>query len=305
MKYIVLCSLLLSGAILLQNCTDTPPKTVAAEASAQVQPVVQLDPGFNSYWFNGTAELTSYEVEQDRYGELRKAEQVCIFVTEDFSKEMHVKLDAPQDAGADRIPVLKLNWIRRFNTGVYDYSVMQSVFKPLDGTQALKTTTTIQDWCGHVFQQYNRTESGYKICSRSYFESEGDQEMILNNCWLEDELWVMLRLNPDAIPTGRINLVPSAIYHRFRHVEENAEKAEIQMTKGASESSLTVRYSNIPRTLTIRFESAFPHRILGWEELHNNAIMSKGVKKATWTGAYWAKNGNNFAFLRDSLMLKN
>lgn len=305
MKKIVLCSLLTAGAILLQNCADTPPKTVPADVSMPVPKAVQLDPDFNAYWFNGAAELTSYDVVQDRYGELRKAEQINIFVTEDFSKELHVKLDAPQDAGTDRIPVLKLNWIRRFNTGIYDYSLMQSVFKPLDGTPALKTTTTIQDWCGHVFQQYNRTESGYKVCSRSYFESEGDLEMILNNCWLEDELWVMLRLNPAAIPTGQINLVPSAIYHRFRHVEESAEKAEILMSKGAMESTLTVRYNNIPRTLTIRFESAFPHSILGWEELHNNTLMSKGAKKATWTGAYWAKNSNDFAFLRDSLMLKN
>ena len=167
MKNIVLTFLLSAGVLLLQNCTDSPLKTVAADASAPVQPVVQLNPEFNSYWFNGNAELTSYEVEQDRYGELRKAEQVNIFVTEDFSKEMHVKLDAPQNAGADRIPVLKLNWIRRFNTGIYDYSLMQSVFKPLDGSSALKTTTTIQDWCGHVFQQYNRKENGYKLSSRS------------------------------------------------------------------------------------------------------------------------------------------
>jgi hypothetical protein len=305
MKKIVFCSLLSAGAIFMQNCSDNQPKTAVADAKLPVKPVMQLDSGFNAYWFGGVAELSTYEVEQDRYGELRKAEQVNIFVTEDFSREKHVKLDAPQNAGADRTPVLKLNWIRRFNTGIYDYSLMQSVFKPLDGSPVLKTSTTIQDWCGHAFQQYNRVENGYKINTRSYFESEGDQEVVLDNCLLEDELWVLLRLNPSSIPTGQVNLIPSAIYHRFRHVKESVQKAEIQLVKSGAESSLNVRYNDIPRTLTIRFESIFPYSILGWEERFNNTVMSKGTQKATWKGAYWAKNGNDDTFLRDSLLLKH
>ncbi len=39
---------------------------------------------FNSYWYKGTAEITSYQLSQVRYGEVHKGTAVHIFVTENF-----------------------------------------------------------------------------------------------------------------------------------------------------------------------------------------------------------------------------
>ena len=96
------------------------------------------DPNFNSYWYQGKAELTSYNLEQARYGEMREGQAVLIFVTEDFSKSKQVKLDNPGAAGDDAEKVLKLNMTKKFDTGLYPYSMMSSVFTPVNGDASLK-----------------------------------------------------------------------------------------------------------------------------------------------------------------------
>ncbi len=284
----------------------------AEKQTTETAPAVQVSklfkalptaPGFNEYWYQGKAELSTYTVTQDRYGEIRNAEQVNVFVTEDFSKQKHVKLDDPAKAGTDRIPVLKLNSIRRFHTGIYDYSIMQSVFTPVDATPTLKTTCTVQDWCGQVFAQTNLEAGGYQLRSFSYFESEGDQDMRLALSVLEDDLLLRIRLNPEGIPTGAVNVMPSVLYSRIRHRPYQVQSADLQIEKGEKESVLHLKYSGIQRSLDIRFETASPHRILGWEETDGGKLTSKGVLKTSRMETYWSENSNKFSNLRDSLQL--
>jgi hypothetical protein len=257
-----------------------------------------------NYWYQGKAEISTYKVVQDRYGEPRDAVQINVFVTEDFSKAKQVKLDDAAAAGADRVPVLKLNSIRRFETGIYDYSIMQSTFSPMDGSATLKSTCTVQDWCGQVFSQTNLVENGYRARGFSYFESEGDSEVKLPKVLLEDELWIKIRLNPATIPLGIQQVIPSAVYSRIRHKAYTAVPAEISIEKGEKESQLDLRYEGTPRSLSIRFENAYPHKILGWEELDNARNSSKGTLDKCRMQAYWSENKNEFSGLRDSLGLQ-
>lgn len=296
------CMLLFST----QNCTDTASKKTQSLAEAITPtsfPAISLDPAFNAYWYQGVAELCTYKVEQERYGEMREADQINIFVTEDFSKSKQVKLDDAAAAGADKEPILKLNSLRRFETGIYDYSLMLSVFTPTSGAPTLKTTATIQDWCGHGFMQTNLVPAGYKSKIFSYFESEGDQETLAPYAMLEDELWTKLRLSPFSIPTGTVKMLPSAWHARLRHKPAVVQDAGIQIDKGVGESLLSLKYQKIPRTLAIRFETAFPHKILGWEETNDGKLSSKGTLVSTRKSAYWSEHNNEHAPLRDSLKL--
>ncbi|MDX1910078.1 MAG: hypothetical protein SFV22_01265 [Saprospiraceae bacterium] len=293
---------LFAGALLSgQNCAEKPSPSISTE---NVTPAIQLPAGFNTYWYAGQAEICTYDVEQERYGEMRQAEQVNVFVTEDFSRSKQVKLDYPSSAATDRLPVLKLNAIRRFHTGIYDYSLMQSVFTPVSGEPTLKATTSVQDWCGHVFMQTNLGNETYRLQGYSYFEQEGDQDLTLPRVMLEDELWTRLRLNPDALPSGKIKLQPSALYVRLRHQSPSVQMADIQLEKGNLESTLRVVYTDIARSLTIRFETNFPHKILGWEENIQGKMVSSGTLKSTRKSAYWAEHDNAHAPLRDSLKLR-
>ena len=290
-----------------QNCADKSPAKENASGENMAGPAsfvpVTLPQAFNTYWFAGQAELCSYDVVQERYGETRKAEQINVFVTEDFSRAKQVKLDDPAAAGTDREPVLKWNSIRRFHTGIYDYSVMQSVFTPLSGAATLKTSTTVQDWCGQVFSQCNLENGVYRRRSFSYFEKEGDQDLNYPVALLEDELWTRIRLDPESLPLGELDIIPSDVYIRLRHKESGPQKAVLSLEKGLKGNMLKLAYSNIPRTLNIRFEAAFPYVILGWEESYEGKLASKGELKAIRKSAYWTEHDNMHAPLRDSLQI--
>ena len=71
---------------------------------------------FKKYWYNGTAEITSYKLEQARYGEIREGSAVMIYVTEPFLPEQQVKAD---NSHKTNIPVLKLNSTKNYITGIY------------------------------------------------------------------------------------------------------------------------------------------------------------------------------------------
>ena len=257
---------------------------------------LHADP-FGDYWYQGKAEITSYDLEQARYGEVHPGHAVLIFVTEDFSKTKQVKLDRPSRAGDDRVGVLKLNFTKNFHTGIYPYSMMSSIFSPIeDAVSPLKITTTSQEWCGHTFAQLNRTAEGYQIQGNSYFESEGDESLTVANPLTEDGLWNTLRLAPELLPTGDIELIPGTMYLRLRHVPWGPRKASASLTPVEGSFGLmayTLEYPDLGRTLTLHFEKSFPHRIQGWEEAYrsgDSTLTTRATLKKRILNDYWTRN---------------
>ena len=97
-KKLIYTLIFASISIFSVACTETGAVTSKASTpnkSAFSFPIANAA----NYWYQGKAELSTYDVEQERYGEMRKAEQVNIFVTEDFSKSKQVKLDDAAAAG--------------------------------------------------------------------------------------------------------------------------------------------------------------------------------------------------------------
>ena len=60
--------------------------------------------------------------------QLRDGTAVAIFVTEDFSRRAAGQGRSRQARQADVVPVMKLNLVRDFQTGIYDYNTMTSTF---------------------------------------------------------------------------------------------------------------------------------------------------------------------------------
>ena len=103
-----------------------------------VTPKKPLRKEFKKYWYSGNAEITSYSIEQARYGQLREGTSVLIYVTEPFLPEIQVKADR---SASSNIPVLKLNRTKNYLTGIYPYSIMNSTFSPVyDNQHAIKST---------------------------------------------------------------------------------------------------------------------------------------------------------------------
>ncbi len=260
-----------------------------------------LSDEFKEYWFDGNAEIISFDLQQARYGEIHQGHAVMIFVSEPFSEEKQVKLDNP---GENAINVLKLNFIRKFTTGIYPYSTMLSTFSPLTRygeSNILKMTFSSQEWCGQVFTQLNNRSNGFTVESYSYFEKEGDQGFSIPVTLTEDELWSRIRLNPGELPTGEINILPGLMASRLRHFPLNVDKATATFSSDESITLYHVVFKN-GRELKIYYESEFPYEIIGWEE-SEDGLSTIARKRKTLKIPYWQLNKNKDQIWRDSLDL--
>lgn len=268
------------------------------------QPQTKLSQTFKDYWYAGEAEITSYKLEQARYGEMRSGNAVLVFVTEDFLPEAQVKADNYNDGN---IPILKLNATKKFNTGIYPYSIMQSTFYPVANNQhAIKVSASVQEWCGHVYTQLNN-RSQFEITSHSYFQGEADQSFKIEKSWTENELWTKLRIDPKTLPVGDIRVVPSLEFTRLKHKDIKAYNAFANIENG----TYTLNYPELNRTLKISFNTEFPYDILGWEETiqsgfgnASKTLTTKATKLETIKSVYWNKNSNNDESLRATLKLQ-
>lgn len=269
---------------------------------------------FKDYWYSGKAEITSYKLEQGRYGELHHGYAVLVFVTEDFSKHKQVKLDNPENAKEDAVKVLKLNNIKKFDTGIYRYSIMNSVFTPVDIEEypdTLKISSSSQEWCGNTYTQLNLVDDAYSVKSFSYFESEGDREYSLEDEFLEDEIWTRIRLSPESLPVGEIKIIPGAVASRLTHRILKVETAEASLEENPADTAIMVYKLNYPasdRSLEITFEKTFPYEIVSWEESYTSGfgtdakrLTTKAVRNKILITDYWNKNKPADVLYREEL----
>ncbi|SHN31454.1 hypothetical protein SAMN04488057_11931 [Cyclobacterium lianum] len=264
---------------------------------------------WGEYWFQGQAEISSYDLTQYRYGEPREGEAVLIFVTEDFSRSKQVKLDNPDAVGRDKLSVIKMNQTRDFITGIYPYHMMLSAFTPTrEASQGVKFTASSQEWCGQSFTQVNlNSGDSYSGELFSYFEEEGDKSFSVSGL-AEDDLWNLIRINPNQIPTGSVQMWPSLVNQRFTHEEFEAEEAFVRLTNSSNNRrQLEVTYGSGNRELRIDFEKEFPYPILGWEEIrtleNGEKEVTRARRKAVKVIDYWTRNALEDEFLRDELKL--
>lgn len=253
----------------------TPALALMAVAVFAVPSVAVADSPFWQHWSDGKAELNGYDLVQPRYGKLRKGKAVLVFVTEPFSRSRGVKVDRFDNSNPDHFTALKLNHVRDFPTGLYDYNLMTSVFvDPARDFAPVKVTFTGQEWCGHVFEEARFGEASTSVAVNSYFEGETDTRT-LPVSQAEDALFIQLRglmAAKLAVQPASMTALPSAMMRRLRHAV--AGPAKVDVTWSAERSitvpagSFTIRGATWTRpsgnNCTLHVEVAYPHRIIGW-----------------------------------------
>lgn len=273
---------------------------------------------FKDYWYAGEAELSHYDLQQIRYGEVRNGEAILVFVTEPFLTDKQVKLESEAE-GRDTQTVLKLNFLKEFVTGIYEYNVMTSTFTPVnanDHPRSLKVASSSQEWCGTTWSQLNLRDGQYQVTGHSYFENEGDYETMLDAVWLEDEIWTQLRLSPTLLPEGEIEIIPASFGVRRNHSGWSVEKAitkKQNWTGGAmpgdSLMAYSIDYVDRDRKLTIIYESTAPYRIAGWiqsqETRSGETLEARSVRTHIITEPYWKMNANSDTNMRQKLGLES
>lgn len=264
---------------------------------------------FHKYWHAGKAEISAYQLRQSRYGEIRDGKAVLIFVTEDLSKKLQVKLDDPSKR--NKINVLKLNYTKKFITGIYPYSLMLSVFTPTNRDKepaSLKVAMSSQEWCGQVYTQMNLRGNRYAIKSHSYFEEGADAQFSVRQELLEDEIWNRIRLDHRSLPVGEIKIIPGLFYTRLHHVDLKIRDGLAEKTESDSSFTYQITYPDDDRSVSIHYEKDFPHKILAWKETwteNGKTQETTATLDETLYTDYWTQNKNEFQYLRDSLNLPN
>ena len=257
-----------------------------------------------STWFQGKAEVGRFELQQERYGQLRAGEAVMVFVTEDFHTDRQVKYET--GSRQDVQPVLKLNTTRHFLTGIYPYTMMTSVFTPVNGDPAIKVTSSIQEWCGQRFLQLNRKKQGYQQKMFSYFDRTGDQVTELEGNLLEDAIWCQIRIGPEALPIGKVKVIPGSEYCQLTFIPQDAQPARTQLSAKthserwqASVRTYRLDYDELDRWLEITFEAAAPYGILQWREIYREAangpqVVTRGSRTHQQWLDYWNMNAPEY-----------
>lgn len=312
-KYFASISLVFCFLIFVYSCGDkVKASTVEVTKSPDINliektPKKALSDKFKKYWYAGEAEITSYDLKQARYGELRPGHAVLIFVTEPFLPDVQVKADRN---GPENINVLKLNSTKKYLTGIYPYSIMSSSFYPVaDNQHAIKVSTSVQEWCGHVYSQLNNREQ-FEFESHSYFEGEADQSMKLPKSWVENEIWNKIRINPDDLPLGDIQMIPSLEYVRTIHKPMKAYTAKASKSEIDGVVIYTIFYPELDRTISISYSKLFPYQIEGWTESFKSGygpdakiLRSEAKRKKVIKTPYWQQNGVADEVLRKDLDL--
>lgn len=270
------------------------------------------------YWYQGKAELSRYELLQNRYKDQHPGEVVMIFVTEDFLTDKQVKND--NYTNPNSVPILKNNIVKTFPTGIYTYSIMTSVFTPVNTTdqpRTLKVSNSSQEWCGQTYMQvnYDERKKTYDFMLHSYFENEADKTGRVQARWMEEEFFNRIRIAPDQLPTGRATILPSTEYSRLTHREYSPVQAELSIKEytgadfeGKGLVNYTIDYPNLQRKVEIIFEKETPHHIIGWRDTYPSLFDKQPrttIAKRTHTimDAYWQHNDLADQQMRDELGL--
>ena len=271
----------------------------------------------DNYWSQGKAEVNVYEVSQNRYKENHSGQLVSVFVTEDFLTDKQVKNERYINENSTWI--LKNIQLKKFTTGVYDYSLFNSVFTPINRNKfpkSLKVSASSQEWCGTMYTQFNLIlGTDYKVEHRSYFESEGDRVTRIKKSYLEDEVFTVLRMNPLLLPVGTVQLIPTANYIQLKHLQIKSYKAITSLIpndkkeiSGSNLMQYKIVYPELNRSIRIVFENKAPYKIMGWFEKFPSSFDGKPrttsiILKTQKMLPYWRQNSLKDKYLRKELGL--
>jgi hypothetical protein len=242
-------------------------RKAATAAPAPVFP----DEAFRNYWTTGKTERTSYDLRRVQPDEPVPGEAVLIFTAGAFRTDTQEPLDDAGTTAYERlraVPVLTMSQERRLAAAAATSPALTAVFMPLD--------TKLFPHALQVRLSFGKSGLGGRqltLRSRQYHLTSSppeEEENAFDRAWLEDELWTRLRLSPESLPTGEVDVVPGLLFSRLnRRVlqPEPATAARRDTTFGAQHVGVyTLDYPGLKRRVALFFEKNAPYQLVGWEE---------------------------------------
>jgi hypothetical protein len=264
---------------------------------------------FDTRWHDGRAELDGYRYTITRYGQKRQGQAVMIYVTEPWSRGKRVKVEDASKNPADVFDVLKLNLVRDFQTGIYDYNTMVSLFVASHDFSPVEVTFTSAEWCGNVYAKVLFDNDTVNETLFSYFEDETGTKSIERprDGLAQDALFILLRGLRGAFlsPGGKraVPLLSGILESRLRHqplqwstaeIERSGTPVSIRVPSGNWSNAVyyEVRVQD-GRTGRFWIEPDRDGRVLkwSWTESGKGEASESGELTGTLRTAYWKENG--------------
>lgn len=271
-----------------------------------------VPPDFWATWGDGRAELAGYDLVVPRYGELRRGEMVTVTVTETMTRAARVKSDGGHP---DEFPVVKLQTMLDFQTGVYDYDTTTSAFVSLEDGAAwgvpTKLAVSVAEWCGVMGGVWRFDGPVSTVTSHSYFDGEGDEERVLPvppRALVGDLLPWLVRGIAQPLVEGEHPYLARWVDLRFRHEDPKWGRAEVrrggaaEVEVGGQRLAGHVVEVAVHGGPTDRFvvEDAAPHRLLLWSRDDGFEARLTGSMR----DAYWQHHAEGDEALRAGLGLR-
>jgi hypothetical protein len=244
-------------------------------------------PWFATGWDDGLAEVATYDLAQSRYGQQHPGEAVLVAVRETMDPQRRVK-----SVDGTGIPVLKLHFIRSFQTGVYRYD--QSSFQLVrrsDGVP-MRWFITSHEWCGAASKSWI---NGGPLTVSSYFDGHGDvaQDLDLGpEGVLADSLgWWARAWSRSPTAPATVQVVPSQI--EARCVTTTLQPAIISQERttlpqviadrpaGTPAWLVTVRRGEVSDRLLLTDDDA--RTLLRWDQGDGSRLTLRSLRRF----AYW------------------
>jgi hypothetical protein len=249
------------------------------EAKPKVETVILINQETNktfiNYWKNGKIEITKYDLKEDSISVGEGSLTFNIDYIEGINK-------------TDSIQVLHSDFTGKIHKENYDYSAMTSTYLPINLTlrpHAMKVINSVQEPTGNSFLELSQIPKSYEILSKNTFKEKTKEHFILERKNLEDELWAKIRMNPNDLPMGDIEIIPSFAYWQSVRKLPNIYEAKAELKDyigtefmGKKLKIYSLDYPDLKRNLSIVFERDFPFEIVGWKRVSEGEV-AVGVRK--------------------------
>lgn len=214
---------------------------------------------FQKYWKSQGVETTKFVLKQDS---ALIGEVILSYSLKDLDK------DQPNGT----IHSLCYNSSQKIIQENYNYSENSTTLTPLNSSlypHALSVVSSTQSNEGTDFLSFQPEAKSYLFRGRNSLEPEKEIREITEKVNLEDEIWAKIRMNPEALPQGEIQMIPSLSYWNKIHKSPSAQevKADLKEMEGAKKLKVyTLDYPELKRKLDIIFETNFPYQIMEFRE---------------------------------------
>ncbi len=228
----------------------------------------------SDYWVNKATEVSTYTLSQSRYGQKREGYAVLTTSVDRLDSRTGLATEKDNEWGVE---VLKTSLVKQHTTGVMDNTISSSCYTPLDNgasSFANKLVSSVHNWQSTWLTQFNLKGNRFSVQTFGHEKPLGDKSYELPAVFLLDEVFAIIRINPQLLPTGKFQAVPFLEQCYFNQLDADLEPFESLLNELPDEGVTEYILKSGKYIFKVVFQTEFPHQIESWTEFE---VDQKGI----------------------------